>query len=151
MSIGQESCQLYTAHIMFIVRLLLLGVAGFWASSAIAQTVRARAPKPAPRVVVPVKPKQLQPLDCEAYQRAAGVPWARAVCEQTNYDFIDVYARHYGMPKASAEVISIPAHGTGEAKRYGVACMQGLAMKRLPNGWEQLRDRQGNYMRCRDL
>ncbi len=125
----------------------------FWlvAVPAGAQTVRAHAPKPAPRVVVPAKPKPLQPIDCAAFARAADVPWARAVCEKTNYDFGRVYSGHLGMPVASREVISIPAHGTPAAKRYGVACMQGLAMKRLSNGWEQLRDREGNYMRCRDL
>ena len=30
------------------------------------------------------------------------------------------------------------------------ACVRGLAMHRLPNGWEQVRDSSANYVRCVD-
>ncbi len=136
---------------MLTLRLVLFLVAGFWTLPSLSQSVKAHVPNSPARVVVPARPETLQPLDCVAFQRAANVPWAKAVCERTNYDVINGYAKHYGMPQASAEIISIPAHGTDDAKRYGVACMQGLAMKRLSNGWDQLRDKSGNYMRCRDL
>jgi hypothetical protein len=76
----------------------------------------------------------------------------RDFCEAIDYDLGAGYsARAFGTPRPSREVVPLPAHGTSEARKYGVACVGQLAMRRLANGWEQLRDRDGNYLRCRDL
>jgi hypothetical protein len=108
-------------------------------------------PKATPRVQVPARARTLPPLDCKAMAAQWREPWMRDVCEKSNYDFGTHYARVYGMPRPSRDVVSLPAHGSPQAKAYGVACIGQLAMRRLPNGWEQLRDREGNYLRCREL
>ncbi|PWB29867.1 hypothetical protein DCO49_00430 [Stenotrophomonas sp. SPM] len=43
----------------------------------------------------------------------------------------------------------LPAYGSAEPKRLGAACMGGTAMRRLSNGWEQLRNAKGEWLRCR--
>lgn len=116
--------------------------------------VHATPSRAQPRVQVPTTAKTLTPQDCEAFARQPhplGRAWLRSVCEDTNFTFGTMYAKQYGMPRPSQSVIGLPAHGSADAKAFGVACMGGLAMRRLQNGWEQLRDRSGNYQRCRDL
>ncbi len=44
----------------------------------------------------------------------------------------------------------MPAYGGAEAKQLGTACMGGIAMRRLNNGWEQLRNAKGEWVRCHD-
>ena len=70
-----------------------------------------------------------------------GNPWLAAMCSH--------FGR--GRPQASGERLSMPAYGSAEAKRTGYACIDGLAMRRLSNGWEQLRDSAGNFYRCTPL
>jgi hypothetical protein len=65
-------------------------------------------------------------------------PWLAAVCSHISR----------GRPQASGQRLSIPAYGSAEAKRTGYSCIDGLAMRRLNNGWEQLRDNAGNFYRC---
>jgi hypothetical protein len=65
-------------------------------------------------------------------------PWLGALCKSITR----------GKPQASGEVLALPAHGTAAARESGVECMGGLAMRRLPNGWEQVRDSSANYIRC---
>ena len=67
-------------------------------------------------------------------------PWLAALCKTITR----------GKPQASDEVVTLPAHGTPEAKRSGYACVGGLAMRRLQNGWEQVRDSRSNFVRCVD-
>ena len=116
--------------------------------------VHATQSRSGPRVQTPMSAKTLTPQDCAAFARQPhpmGRAWLRSVCEDTNFTFGTMYAKQYGMPRPSQSVIGLPAHGSADAKSFGVACMGGLAMRRLQNGWEQLRDRSGNYQRCRDL
>jgi hypothetical protein len=70
-----------------------------------------------------------------------GNPWLAAVCSHISR----------GRPQASNERLGIPAYGSAEAKRTGYSCIDGLAMRRLSNGWEQLRDSAGNFYRCTPL
>jgi len=58
-------------------------------------------------------------------------------------------ARIMGRPQPSTQVLHVPAHGSDDAKRYGVACMSGLVMLRLPNGWQQALDAEHRYYTCR--
>lgn len=84
------------------------------------------------------RPASQVPKECEDTR---GNPWLAAVCSWVNR----------GRPQASGAWLDIPAYGSPEAKRTGYACMGGLAMRRLANGWEQLRDRSNNFYRCRPL
>lgn len=96
------------------------------------------------------KPKQ-QAAPTPYHKPAAAVP---AECNKPYRDpWVDVLCQTItrGRPQGSASVVQLPAHGTAQAKSTGYACMGGLAMKRLANGWEQLNDNGGNYLRCTDL
>lgn len=132
-----------------VVRQGFVLVAVLLCGPSFAQMHVSKQPTPA-RVNVPAKVSSPKPFDCKAMTRSA--PWQLHFCEQLDYDVGSGSTRRlFGMPRPSREVVTLPAHGTSEAKRYGVACMNQLAMRRLDNGWEQLRDRDGNYLRCRDL
>lgn len=67
-------------------------------------------------------------------------PWVAALCSSMTR----------GTPRASNEVVRLPAYGSDASKESGTACIGGLAMRRLPNGWEQVRDSQSNYVPCVD-
>jgi len=85
---------------------------------------------PKPRVPTGYSPKQ---MDCAAMARTS--PNMRGFCEAIDYDFgVGYSARVLGTPRPSREVVSLPAHGSPEAKQFGVACIGQLAMRRLQNG-----------------
>ncbi len=127
---------------------LLFGLlCAFGATAQIHVTKQKYPDPPRPRVPQGHSPKQ---MDCKAMTRTD--PRMLHFCEQLDYDFgVGYAARAFGAPRPSREVVSLPRHGSAEAKQFGVACLGQLAMRRLDNGWEQLRDREGNYLRCRDL
>lgn len=118
------------------------------AATAQIHTTRQKYADPAkPRSAMAHSPKQ---MDCKAITQSD--PRMLQFCEQIDYDLgVGYSARAFGAPRPSLEVVPLPAHGSVEAKRFGVSCMGQLAMRRLENGWEQLRDKDGNYLRCRDL
>jgi len=127
---------------------LALGLVMVFSAQAQIHTTKQKYPNaPKPRVPTAYSPKQ---MDCAEMTRTS--PHMRDFCEAIDYDFgVGYSARAFGAPRPSREVVSLPAHGTPEAKLFGVACVGQLAMRRLENGWEQLRDKEGNYLRCRDL
>lgn len=94
-----------------------------------------------------------QPQDCSAITRNQRAnPYAylfRNMCEQSDARTKQSVARIMGRPQPSARVLNVPAYGTDEAKRHGVACMGGLVMLRLPNGWQQALDSEHRYYTCR--
>lgn len=94
-----------------------------------------------------------QPGDCSVITRLNPAnPFAylfRAHCEQSNARMKQSIARIMGRPQPSAKVLDVPAHGTDDAKRYGVACMGGLVMLRIENGWVQALDGDHRYYTCR--
>mgnify|MGYP003581553671 CR=1 FL=1 len=94
-----------------------------------------------------------QPQDCSVITRDQRAnPYAhlfRNVCEQSDARTKQSVARIMGRPQPSTRVLSVPAHGTDDAKRYGVACMGGLVMLRPPNGWQQALDAEHRYYTCR--
>lgn len=94
-----------------------------------------------------------QPQDCSVITRDQRAnPYAhlfRSLCEQSDARTKQSVARIMGRPQPSTRVLSVPAHGTDDAKRYGVACMGGLVMLRLPNGWQQALDAEHRYYTCR--
>jgi len=95
------------------------------------------------------------PFQCErltiAKTRSWVAPILRDFCEQQEASNGQTMAKLLGKPRPSSQVYLLPSYGSPEAKRTGLACVGGTAMRRLTNGWEQLRDRQQNWVRCRDL
>ncbi len=74
----------------------------------------------------------------------------RDQCERINASSRQSTARILGRPQPSRKVLKVPAHGSDEAKRLGVACMGGLVMLRLENGWQQALDDEHRYYTCRE-
>lgn len=86
------------------------------------------------------------PLNCE--MQLADI---RAACESVEATALQGNAAQLGRPVPSREVVRLPAHGTAKAKKWGFSCISGVAMRRLPNGWQQLRTRDYQHIRCQDL
>lgn len=115
-----------------------------------AQQIRSAAgPQPAPKYK-PAPPKAhnpgAEPMKCDQFVD----PRMRLICSDVEKAYIQGEARRQGLPTPSAEVVRLPAYGSAEAKRVGAACMGGTAMRRLSNGWEQLRNAKGEWLRCRN-
>lgn len=103
----------------------------------------------------PAHAQDTTPYNCERLTVAKTGSWAapiiRDFCETQEAHNGQAFAKLLGKPRPSESVYVLPAYGSAEAKRTGLACVGGTAMHRLKNGWEQLRDRQQNWLRCRDL
>lgn len=87
-----------------------------------------------------------EPMKCDQFVD----PRMRLICADVEKAYVQGEARRQGLPAPSAEVVRLPAYGSAESKRVGAACMGGTAMRRLSNGWEQLRNGNGEWLRCRD-
>jgi hypothetical protein len=109
----------------------------------------ASGPQPAPSYVQKAKQPYnpgATPLKCDQHAD----PRYRLLCNDIERAHVQGMAKRQGLPVPSADVISLPSMGSAGAKALGAACIGGTAMRRLPNGWEQLRDAQGNWRRCRE-
>lgn len=95
------------------------------------------------------------PFQCERLTIAKTGSWVapilRDFCEKQESQQWPVDGQATRQPRPSTQVYLLPGYGSTEAKRTGLACMGGTAMRKLANGWEQLRDQQHNWGRCRDL
>ena len=95
------------------------------------------------------------PFQCERLTIAKTGSWVapilRDFCEKQEASNGQSMAKLLGKPRPSTQVYLLPGYGSTEAKRTGLACIGGTAMRKLANGWEQLRDQQHNWVRCRDL
>lgn len=115
-----------------------------------AQQLRsATGPQPLPRHKTPgPKASNLgaEPLKCQQHHD----PRFRLYCADVERSLIQAEARRQGIPTPSSEIVRMPAYGSAEAKQLGAACMGGTAMRRLSNGWEQLRNSKGEWVRCRE-
>ena len=132
------------ARIGFFIALIAL------APSAHAQQMRsATGPQPAPKHT-PSVPKAhnpgAEPMKCDQFID----PRMRLYCADIERGYVQGEARRQGLPTPSSEVVRLPAYGTAESKRVGAACLGGTAMRRLSNGWEQLRTAKGEWLRCRE-
>lgn len=78
-------------------------------------------------------------------------PQLRQLCADIERGYIQGEARRQGLPVPSGELVRLPAYGSTESIELGVACMGGTGMRRLSNGWEQLRNAKGEWLRCRDM
>lgn len=114
-----------------------------------AQQLRsATGPQPVPRHTPPIpKANNLgaEPLKCQRHVD----PRIRIYCAEIERSLIQGESRRQGIPTPSSEIVLMPAYGSAEAKQLGMACMGGAAMRRLSNGWEQLRSSKGAWLRCR--
>ncbi len=127
-----------------VLALLLLS------ASVHAQQLRSTTgPQPMPRHT-PSTPKAsnlgAEPLKCQQHVD----PRIRLYCTDIERSLIQSEARRQGIPTPSSEIVRMPAYGSAEAKQLGAACMGGTAMRRLSNGWEQLRNAKGEWLRCRE-
>ena len=106
-------------------------------------------------VAVPARAQDTTPYNCERLTVAKTGSWAapiiRDLCETQEARNGQTIAKILGKPRPSLSVYELPAYGSAEAKRTGLACVGGTAMHRQVRGWEQLQDRQHNWLRCRDL
>lgn len=95
------------------------------------------------------------PFQCErltiAKTRSWVAPILRDLCDKQEARNGQTIAKLQGKPRPSMQVYRLPGYGSTEARRTGLACIGGTAMRKLSNGWDQLRDRQGNWVRCREL
>lgn len=117
---------------------------------AVAQQLRSAAgPTPHRAVNIPqARAHNLgaEPLKCQQHAD----PRIRLYCAEIERSLIQGEARRQGLPTPSSEIVRMPAYGSAEAKQLGAACMGGTAMRRLNNGWEQLRNAKGQWLRCRE-
>ena len=86
-------------------------------------------------------------LQCEPYRT---LPHVYVYCVTLERDLAQGQAKRQGAPIPSARIYAIPAQGSERARVLGLACIAGTAMRRLDNGWEQLRESNGNWVRCKD-
>ena len=95
-----------------------------------------------------------KPHDCSIITQQNPLnPYAylfRNHCEQSDARYKQSVAKLMGRPQPSTKLLTVPAHGSADAKRYGVACMGGLVMLRIKNGWQQALDGDRRYFTCRN-
>lgn len=126
-----------------------------FARDCLAQRIRTAVGPAAPRVTSTPKAaynsmaKDTTPFNCEQY---AGHPHPtmKSFCEGLEADVLSAEARRVGRPGPSKDVIALPSLGSASAKARGMACIGGQAMRKLPNGWEQMHSAAGGWQRCRE-
>ena len=106
-------------------------------------------------LAVPAMAQDTTPYNCEQLTALKTKSWAapivRDFCEKQEAHNGQAFAKLLGKPRPSTAVYELPAYGSADAKLAGIACIGGTAMQRVKNGWVQLRDREHNWLRCRDL
>ncbi len=108
-------------------------------------------PKPvAPKAVYNSMSKTTTPFNCEQYRWPSHPdPRVKIYCEKVEASTLQGEARRAGRPGPSDDVIRLPALGSEAAAESGRACVGGQAMRKLPNGWEQVSSPYGGWQRCR--
>lgn len=132
------------------VKAFLIIAALSCAASASAQQVHSASGPQPPRKYEPPRGQPhnpgATPMKCDQFAD----PRFRSLCNGIERDYVQDTAKRQGLPVPSAELVKLPAMSTPDAKRLGAACIGGTAMRRLDNGWEQLRNAQGQWIRCRE-
>lgn len=122
------------------------------ASAQQIHSARGPAPKPipaAPKAGYNSMAKTATPFNCEQYRWPNHPhPGMKPLCDRLEANALQQESRQAGRPSPAAEVVALPAMGTDAAKRSGMACIGGQAMRRLANGWEQVMSRSGGWLRC---
>nr|WP_223181698.1 hypothetical protein [Stenotrophomonas lacuserhaii] len=127
------------------------------AAPCVAQQIRS-ATGPAARPL-PASPKPAHnsmangttPFNCEQYRWPNHPhPRMKAYCERLESQTLTDEARRAGRPGPSNDVVPLPSLGSEAARRSGLSCVGGQAMRKLPNGWEQVSSPSGGWQRCRE-
>jgi hypothetical protein len=123
------------------------------ASAQQIHSARGPAPKPLPAAPRPAHNSMAAgttPFNCEQYRWPNHPhPGMKPLCDGLEANVLQGESRQAGRPKPSTEVVALRAMGTDAAKRSGMACIGGQAMRRLSNGWEQILAPSGGWQRCR--
>lgn len=93
--------------------------------------------------------KDTTPYNCEGW-RGHPHPGMVKFCEGIEASTLQNEARRAGRPGPSSSVVALPAMGSAEARASGMACIGGQAMRKLPNGWEQVSSPSGGWQRCKE-
>ncbi len=123
---------------------------------AAAQIQSATGPKraplpPAPKAAHNSMAKTTTPFNCQALAWPDHPhPGMKAYCDRLEARTLSDEARRAGRPGPSDSVVRLPSLGSDAAKRSGLACIGGQAMRRLSNGWEQVHAPAGGWQRCRE-
>ncbi|OEZ02589.1 hypothetical protein BIY45_00300 [Stenotrophomonas sp. BIIR7] len=137
------------------VRLTVITLGLLVSSTAVAQIHTATGPSPKPAQVVPKAAynsmsNTTTPFNCEQYGWPNHPdPKMKLYCDQLEASTLQGEARRAGRPGPSDDVIRLPALGSEAAAKSGRACVGGQAMRKLPNGWEQVSSPTGGWQRCR--
>jgi hypothetical protein len=95
------------------------------------------------------------PFNCEKVDEQVLLPPQAfalgRLCQRLESNALRSAAKSLGRPRPSESIVELPNYGTELSTNTGLACMGGQAMRRLPNGWEQLRDEAGNWQRCEPM
>jgi hypothetical protein len=129
------------------VLILVAVMAPCFAQTRAAQGKGAPRVGPAPKAHFNSTAKDTTPFQCETL-RNHPYPAMQSLCNQIESDHIQSEARRAGRPGPSSSVIDLPPLGSADGKRLGVVCIGGQAMRKIPNGWEQVWSRDG-WQRCR--
>ncbi|WP_416057514.1 hypothetical protein [Stenotrophomonas maltophilia] len=127
-----------------------------FALPATAQIQSATGPKkaplpPAPKAAHNSMSKSTTPFNCqELAWPNHPPPGMKAYCEGVEARTLSDEAHRAGRPGPSESVVNLPSLGSAAAKRTGLACVGGQAMRRLSNGWEQVHSPAGGWQRCRE-
>ena len=123
--------------------------------AAHAQTVKAQGPRGKattptyqPRQPYNSMAKDTTPLNCDQY-RNHPYPNMQRICQGWENAMVQGDAQRQGRPGPSSDIVDLPPLGSSAAKQLGYACVGGQAMRKLPNGWEQLSSPSGGWQRCR--
>ena len=137
--------------------LLLLALLAAAPANAQIHTATGPKPKPGPSQSTP-RPahnsmaKTTTPFNCEQYRWPKHPrPDMNGICDGLESSTLQAEARRAGRPGPSDDVVRLPALGSSDAKRTGLACVGGQAMRRLENGWEQVTSKHGGWQRCLEV
>jgi len=128
-------------------------VAALFVVSAVAQTRMAtggglsRVPAPKPAAYDPLS-RSTTPLNCQQYRGQKYPVDVQAYCQSIENSYIQGEARRVGRPSPSSSIVELPSLGSSEAKSSGYACVGGIAVRHLSNGWEQVSAADGGWQRC---
>lgn len=136
--------------ITIVVALVMAAPVGAQVHSASGQASRP-VPVAAPRAAYNLMAKSTTPFNCEAHRWPKHPhPGVKPYCDHVEAAVLQDEARRAGRPGPSDEVARLPPMGSDAARKSGVACIGGQAMRRLKNGWEQVASLSGGWLRCRE-
>ena len=130
-----------------VVLLLLAFTVPAWGQTTAGQGRGQPRVGPVPKAHYNSTAKDTTPFNCENFANHPH-PMMKPLCEDWESNAIRSEARRAGRPGPSKKVVDLPPLGSPEGKRTGIVCIGGQAMRKIPNGWEQVWGNDG-WQRCR--